>query len=235
MKFGLVSYRFRDGDMQYNMHQIEKAMQEACGKADALCFGEAFLQGFSALTWQIEEDRMIAVHTDSACFQFLKDLTNKYEMDLFVGYIENDDGRIYSSYAVLSKGRMIHNYRRISKGWKEVSIAGPEYLEGCDTSEFIYYGRHIKIALCGDLWDMPEKFKTDDILIWPVYVNFSLEDWASEENEYALQAKKAAPAALLVNSLSDDPVSHGNAFLFENGTILQRSRYDQENILIVEV
>ena len=46
MKIGLVSYEFKNGEIEYNIEKIEKAIISANGKADLLCFGETFLQGF---------------------------------------------------------------------------------------------------------------------------------------------------------------------------------------------
>ena len=46
MRIGLVSYRCENKNIAFNISQIEKAFREAKGKADLLCFGEAFLQGF---------------------------------------------------------------------------------------------------------------------------------------------------------------------------------------------
>ena len=51
MRIGLVSYRCENRNTEFNMSQIELAMQRSKGKIDLLCFGEAFLQGFDALYW----------------------------------------------------------------------------------------------------------------------------------------------------------------------------------------
>ena len=91
------------------------------------------------------------------------------------------------------------------------------------------------IALCGDLWDFPERFRTDGLLIWPVYVNFTLEEWAGQEAAYAEQARRAASRTLLVNSLSREPESHGGAFSFVDGRAAERLAYDTEGILTVEL
>ena len=53
------------------------------------------------------------------------------------------------------------------------------------------------VALCGDLWIYPESFRSRGFLIWPVYVNFDLDE--SESGEYAKQAAMACGKALLVN------------------------------------
>lgn len=64
MKVALASARIVDRDINYNLSQMEKYMKVAkVMGADLVCFGEAFLQGFNALTWQYEEDKKIALPT----------------------------------------------------------------------------------------------------------------------------------------------------------------------------
>ncbi len=221
--------------MKFNMSQMEKALQESRGKVDLLCFGETFLQGFDSLCWDFQTDKDIAVTQDSAVMQRICNLTVKYQTDLLFGYVERNGDSIYSSCAVIVKGKLVHNYRRISRNWKEYDRTDCHYCEGATTDEFLYHGRKIMIALCGDQWLFPERFKTDDLLIWPVYVNFDMEEWKTCEQEYADQALLACPKALMINSITDDPVSHGNAFYFHNGKIEQKLSYDREAVLIVDV
>ena len=109
------------------MSQIELAMKRSAGKADLLCFPEAFLQGFDSLSWNYETDKTIALEVSSGIFQQLKDWTVQYGISLITGYIEKDQEKLYSSCAVISYGEIIHNYRRISKGWKEYSITDDHY------------------------------------------------------------------------------------------------------------
>ena len=71
MKIGLASYRCENGNVQFNIRQIERAMKEAQGKADLLCFGEAFLQGFDSLCWNYEKDRYTAVEQSSEAITHL--------------------------------------------------------------------------------------------------------------------------------------------------------------------
>jgi N-carbamoylputrescine amidase len=225
-----------DNDIEFNISQMEKALQKAEGKVDLLCFGESFLQGFEALSWNFETDRHVAITINSATMQGLCQLSLQYNTDFLFGYIEREGETLYSSCAVIAKGKLLHNYRRISKGWKEFSITDHHYKEGDDTAEFIYRGRPIKLAICGDLWDFPERFKTETLLIWPVYVSFTLDEWVKEEAEYAAQAFLATDHVLMINSLSDEPaVSHGGSFYFAEGKLKEKLPYDTEGILIIEV
>lgn len=138
-----------------------------------------------------------------------------------------------SSYALTENGDIVHNYRRISKNWKDYNITNGYYREGTDTSPFLFHGVEMTVALCGDLWIYPESFRSRGLLIWPVYVNFDLDE--SESGEYAKQAAIACGKALLINPLSNTPRSRRGAFFFENGKVKQSLGLDKEGVLVIEV
>lgn len=236
MRIGLVSYRCKNRDVEFNMSQIERAMKRSEGKADLLCFGEAYLQGFDALSWDHDEDVATALELSSKTMDRLRDMTVRYGVSLLTGYIEKASGKLYSSCVVLSDGKTVHNYRRISKGWKEYSLTDGHYCEGTEVKSFTLNGKDMVLALCGDLWDFPDRFRTDSLLIWPVYVNFTPEEWSSGIlAEYAAQAASAAKNVLMVNPLDDEPVNHGGSFFFQDGQIIARLPFDEEGILIVDI
>ena len=60
MRIGLAAYKFINNDIEFNINQIEKALQSA-NNIDMLCFGEAFLQGFDAFNWNYDNDKNIAI------------------------------------------------------------------------------------------------------------------------------------------------------------------------------
>ncbi len=236
MRIGLVSYRCENRNIEFNMKQIELAMRRSEGKADLLCFGEAFLQGFDALCWDYETDKEIALERSSETIARLRNWTKQYGISLLTGYIEKDGEKLYSSCAVLSEGEIIHNYRRISKGWKEYSKTDGHYCEGTETGPFYLQGKGMTLALCGDLWEFPDRFRTDQLLIWPVYVNYTTEEWSDGTlDEYAAQAALAADDVLMVNPIDNKPVNHGGSFHFHKGRTAAKIPFDQEGILIVEL
>lgn len=236
MRIGLVSYRCENRNTAFNMKQIELAMQRSAGKADLLCFGEAFLQGFDSLCWDYETDKTIALELSSDTISQLRIWTIQYGVSLIVGYIEKCEEKLYSSCVVLSNGGIIHNYRRISKGWKEFSITDGHYREGDQTGAFHFHGKEITLALCGDLWEFPDRFKTDQLLIWPVYVNYTVEEWDQGAlDDYAAQAALAADDVLMINPIDREPVNHGGSFHFHKGRPAARLPFDKEGILIVEI
>ena len=74
------------------------------------------------------------------------------------------------------------------------------------------------------------------ILLWPVYVNYTPDDWDSGVlDEYAAQAALAAKDVLMINPLDRDPANHGGAFHFHDGQIAARHPFDEEGILIVNI
>ena len=109
MKIGLVSYEFKNGKIEYNIEKIENAIISANEKADLLCFGETFLQGFDSLSWNYEIDKDIAITQDSVVMEKLKNLSEKHKIDLGIGYIEREKEKIFSSFVVIEKGKIIHN------------------------------------------------------------------------------------------------------------------------------
>ena len=218
------------------MSQIKRAMKLFEGKAELLCFGEAFLQGFDALCWEYDTDQLTALDLSSETITRLRDWTVRYGVSLIMGYIEKDGEKLYSSCVALSNGEIIHNYRRISKGWKEYAITDGHYCEGSDTRPFTLNGRDISLTLCGDLWDFPDKFRTENLLIWPVYVNYTAEEWNSGIlDEYAAQAALAAADVLMVNPLDNEPVNYGGSFHFHCGKVAASLAFGTEDILIVDI
>ena len=232
MKIGLAAYECRMNDAAFNLAQIERALAEA-GDAELVCFGEAFLQGFSAVTSDYAADIELAAAQDSAPMARLRALSLKYRKAILTGYIERDGADIYSSCALIENGEILQNYRRISKNWRDYEVTNEHYREGTDTSAFRFHGVEMKIALCGDLWLYPEAFRTDGLLLWAVYVNFDLDE--AESGEYAKQAATVCKRALLVNPLSKDPLSRGGAFYFADGRVEKRLSLDREGVLVFEI
>lgn len=204
--------------------------------ADIVCFGEAFLQSFNALSWNYEEDRKTAITTFSQEFTKIKALTKEIGIDVLFGYNELEDNTIYSSCVLIADGEILHNYRRISKGWKEYSKTDEHYKEGTVTEVFYYKGKRCLIGLCGDLWDYPERFALgEDLLIWPVYVCWAKEEWEySGKFKYAEQANLCCKNTLYINSVCDGD-AFGGAAQFLGGKIKRELPILNEGLLYVEI
>ena len=218
MKIALASARIVDGDIQSNLNQMKRYMKLAHeNNADLVCFGEAFLQGFNALAWNYEIDQHIAISVSSKEFEIIKKMTCDLNIDVLFGYNELDEDTIYSSCALISNGVIVHNYRRISRGWKEYTKTDQHYKEGHEVPCFEYKGLKCCIALCGDLWDYPERFSlNEDLLFWPVYVNWTEEEWYNGgKAEYAHQASLCSRNTLYINSICDGDAFGGSIHFYD--------------------
>lgn len=119
MRVGLASFMCKNKNVSFNMVQIERAMREAQGKVDLLCFGEAYLQGFDSLCWDYAIDKDVALEQSSEIVCQLCRWSKAYGVALLTGYIERENESLYSSCVVIEDGAILYNYRRITKGWKE--------------------------------------------------------------------------------------------------------------------
>lgn len=237
MKVGLVCCEFRNNDPDNNIDQVEKMLINNHYENQVLCFGEAFLQGFDALSWDFEEDRKIACSLDSERMQIVMHLAQKYETALLFGWIELDQQTIYSSCALIDpNGKLVSNYRRISKGWKEFSRTDQHYKEGNEIITMHLENKSFAVALCGDLWDFPERFKTDLPVIWPVFVDYTKKEWLEKGlSDYCKQAAMISNHVLLVNSIDQIHPAAGGCFEIIQGKLGSILPFEQEGILSIEI
>lgn len=87
MKFGLLSMRCEEGNTEYTLNTIIGCLRQYAGSGvDLLCFGEAFLQGFDALTFSYEDDINTAISADSSIFRSIQQ--GAKENNLGVGFYQ---------------------------------------------------------------------------------------------------------------------------------------------------
>lgn len=237
MRIALAAAKFINGDIPHNLAQIRRfAGQAKAAGAGLVCFGEAFLQGFDAFVWEHEKDRDMALCVTQPPFTALYDISVEWDIDLMTGFLEREGERLYSSCALIVEGKLRRCFRRLSRGWKEFSKTSHHYREGDEAPVFSYQGRRCQMALCGDVWDMPERFTGADLLFWPVYINFTPEEWGGlEQAEYAHQMKDLAPDVLMINSLSDDPDAHGGCSWFSEGKTKASLAMGSEGLLVLDI
>ena len=236
MKIGLAAVDFRNNDINYNLNQIGRVMRQAKqAGCQLVCFGETFLQGFDAFTWDYAHDKTVGLTRQSDAFQLISKLSYELGIDIALGYLEREDETLYCSYAVIEYGQVIHNYRRISRGWKEFSQTDEHYQEGDQVIPFEYRGRRVVIAICGDLWDFPERFHLDQaITLWPNYIDYTAEDWRKEKPDYAAQTAGLPGDVLLINSHTPGGAI-GGAFHFRAGQIVAELPPGQTGLLEVSL
>lgn len=244
MKCALASVGFINGDIEYNKAVLANTLGKCAGKADAVLFGEAFLQGFDSLNFTVEHDTAVAVSREDRIMHELCRLAKEHTIAVSFGFLEQDCGTFFSSQITIDQtGRILDLYRRVSPGWKEPS-AGKEYREGSGFHTFDFLGKRVAIGLCGDLWYEKNiaclNDLKPDIVWWPVYTDYSVSEWnRAAKLEYAEQAGKLSVPVLYVNSVCLErtnarEAARGGAALFENGIIKVELPAGREGILIVE-
>lgn len=240
MKIALASAKCINGDIPYNMAQLERYLHRARQQgAELVCFAEAFLQGFDAYCWRYETDCALAVSVTDETFHRILALTERIGIDLLFGFLEREGKNLYSSCALVGSGEIIHCYRRISRGWKEYTKTDAHYREGTSVEKFRYRDRDCLIALCGDVWDAPQRFSLgQEILFWPVYLNYSVEEWEQTTlAEYTEQAARVGGSVLMVNAITEAPdePAFGGAYWFQNGVVQAQLPMGQEGLLVLEL
>lgn len=226
MNIILSSEKFINNDIIGNSKRIiDVLISSTNSDIEFVFFGEAFLNGFDALSWEYKDDIKMKKDTEDY-IKLLGEKAKEYHCGLGFGYYEFIDKKIYSSYLIFDKtGDMIHNYRRVSPGWKVKKADSEIYTEGNQIGEFIYKGLHFGVALCGDIWhrEIYDEIlnKNFDVLIWPVYVNYSRQAWDhAEKQQYLSKSKTLATHVLYVNSISNEP-AYGGSYYQADGSLIE--------------
>jgi len=244
MKCALAALGFINENIPYNKQVIMDTMVKYSKEADIVIFGEAFLQGFYAATFEVEHDVKIAISQDDPIIKEICNTAKAHNIAVSFGFIEKTGAYFYSSQITIgSSGEIVDIYRRVSPGWK-LPKAGRQYLEGDGFHTFSYMNRTIAVGLCGDLWFDENISEINqlhpDVIFWPVYTDFNYDEWNSAEKyEYAEQAGKLEGKILYVNSFcldkDEEEIARGGAVLFIDGKIEKEIPSGKEDILIVEV
>lgn len=244
MKINLMSLAFKTKDTEHNKKIIIKFMREYAHKADLLVFGESFLHGFEALSWDYEKDKAIAIDINDDIIKEIKMAAKENSIAVSFGMIEKLDEALYSSQITIDKaGEVVDVFRRASDGWKE-PIADAHYKEGDSFHTFDFEGKRILVGICGDFWHEELIGKAGaiekDLVLWPVYTDFEPHVWNEEEKfEYAVQADKLKAPVLYVNSVCydfDEPyISKGGACYFNGGKIINEVPSGAEAVLAIDI
>lgn len=244
MKCVLASLGFKNENIAYNKRIILDTIQEYSNKADIILFGEAFLQGFYGINFNVRHDDALALEKDDPILHEIRRMAKEKSVAVSFGFIEKEADRFYSSQITISSaGAIADLYRRVSPGWKE-NYAGKQYCEGVGFQTFEFLNKKILIGLCGDLWFDKNigkiKELKPDIVFWPVYTDYNYEAWNKRiKFEYAEQAQRACSTVLYVNSFcldkEENEIAKGGAAVFVDGVIQKEIPAGKEGILLVDL
>lgn len=245
MNIALASAPVVDRDIGQNIASMLQAMGQCSGKADLIVFGESVLQGFNSLTWDYETDCRMAVSLEGDSIMEMRQAAKEYGIAVSFGYIERAGDALFSSQIFLDdSGAILHNFHRVSVGWKEYWRTDSHYREGTHFEAFSWKGTRFAMGLCGDLWTegRPEEMRSlhADVVLWPVWCDYNAAEWNSHvKQEYAAQAALCGEQVLLVNPFCVHPGAEdrasGGAACFKHGGIEAESPAGSSGILIVAI
>ena len=238
MKIALASKEHVNNDIVFNQNQILIALNGLQGKVDLVCFGEAFLHGFDALTWEYDKDKEIALDIDSTYITEIRNHAHKTNTAVGFGFFELAEESIYCSYLIIGKdGSIVDHYRRVSIGWKYHTRTDYHYQEGICFHSFKLMDKVIVTALCGDLW-YPENASAingieKDFVLWPLHLDYSLEKWGKENKEHLEMATRITTPTLFINNIS--PTSFGGCYHYDKGQVVAELPMGEEGFLIINI
>ncbi|TVP94196.1 MAG: carbon-nitrogen hydrolase family protein [Acholeplasmatales bacterium] len=240
MRVALASALSIDNDIEKNINTLKTVVSEHKNQVDLICFGEAFLQGFDALSWYYDRDKNIASALDSKPIEYIKTIAKENKVGIGFGFFEVDEteNSIYCAYMIVDYlGKSINHFRRVSTGWKEVDIVDHHYKEGNQFHVFKYQDKKITLALCGDLWCEGNINKINsldkDFILWPLHIDYTLDQWQKEKVDYINQSSKVNVPVLMVNNISQ--TSYGGAYHFNKNEIIDSLELGRSGVLIVDV
>lgn len=245
MTIALASAPVRTGDVEHNLTALLQTIRQCGGQAELVLFGESVLQGFDCLTWDYESDRNVAVSQDDSRIARIRGAAEQRQIAVSFGYIERDGDALFSSQMVIdAQGAILHNFHRVSVGWKEYWHTDAHYREGANFEAFSYREKRLAIGLCGDLWTegRPREMRKlhADAVLWPVWCDYNAQKWnESIKYEYAQQAALCGDCVLYVNPFCVDPdaadAASGGAACFRRGEIAREAPAGKSGVLLVEV
>ncbi len=247
MRVALAALRSDPGREDENLRQLSAAVASVAGQVDLIVTGEAFGQGFEAITDDPAHDLAIGWTLDGPQIASVRELARQHSTAICLGFNERSGSALHSSALPIgADGEPLAVHRRMSTGWRAPDADPGIDGEGDEPAVFHLAGKRCTIALCGDLWVMPERFAATgaEVVLWPIFVNFSPQVWRDEHlQDYAHQASTVAPDVVLVNSLaghspaSPDWVtpSYGGAARFSEGKVMRQLEMGAPGLLVVDV
>lgn len=229
IRVGLAALECAVGDVAANTRTAVRTVREyADFDVDLMVFPEAFLQGFDAFTGDVEHDRAIALTPDVEAIERLRRIARSTRTAVCMGFLERDADELHSSALVIGKdGRDLALYRRMSPGWRVPDWDTSVYTDGVAPEVFTIADKRCTVALCGDLFTMPERFSAVDpqVVLWPLHRELDVAGWAGGElDAYAAQANEVYASVVMANDVSGESV--GGAAWFRNGKVKASQGFD---------
>lgn len=238
LRFAITNYTSKELDIDANTATIMSAIEEnKAENVDFVIFGQSFLQGFNAMTGDIEKDILTAVAQDSAEITKIREKAIECKTGVGFGYFEKDGELIYNSFILIdSEGKTVSNFRRMHRGWHYKFISD-NYADGKDMTVFTYKNWTIAGAICGDLFNGVRDLDTKkfDVLLWPACEELTAEEWADMGNVwFTTRVGQLGTDAIVVNTLQEEKTENSAGWYYNNGTFTKMVEVGATETMIVE-
>ena len=149
LRIAVSQMNFVVGDFKYNANRVENCLKEASKfGTDLILFPELTLTGYPPEDLLLKDD-FIAKNK-----KLLKHLAlGVKEIVAVVGYVEKVKRSLYNSAALLHKGRVVGNYRKMILPNYGVFDEKRYFIEGNEPTCFVMNGIKIGLTICEDIWD----------------------------------------------------------------------------------
>ena len=138
------------GDFKYNVNRIQSYLKEATKfRTDLILFPELALTGYPP------EDLLLKDDFIEKNKNFLKHLALSVKgIVAVVGYVEKVKKSLYNSAALLHKGKVVGNYRKMILPNYGVFDEKRYFIEGNEPTCFVMNGIKIGLSICEDIWEV---------------------------------------------------------------------------------
>ncbi len=150
LRVAVSQMNFVVGDFEYNVNRIKNCLKDATKfGADLVLFPELTLTGYPPEDLLLKDD-FIAKNK-----KLLRHLALGVRgVVAVVGYVEKVKRNLYNSAALLYKGKVVGNYRKMILPNYGVFDEKRYFVEGDEPTCFVMNGIKIGLTICEDIWDV---------------------------------------------------------------------------------
>ena len=243
----VVSMEVAVGDLSRNIAtlamEVKHAADSGCG---LVCFPECALSGLTTCE-DYDSDLGLAIEIPGRVTDEIAGLAKTHHVELAVGVMERDKGRLYDSAVLFSaEGEILLRYRRIDPNWHGPGAPPEHYAQGEDIDTASSSIGKMTFLICGDMFnDQVVELvhrASPECLVIPMsrsFRDFSLTWWDEEEKwEYTRQVASIGRTSVIVNSYELDspwPAFGGSMVVSSRGEFFAETSPGAPSVLVCQL
>lgn len=246
-KIGLACFWYRQsvaGNLKALLGYVKKAAARGC---DMVCFGEAVFSGMPSEDYA--RDLNSAISLDGPQARAIATAAAANKIWVAFGAMEKRRGSLYdAAFLYNDKGRLVHRYVRVSRGWLTPRNKQSAYKMGRTVKAVKTPFGRFAFEICGDIFDGEIRSRLRALspdyllcLMWRSFASGKYDQayWDKvEKPEYLRQVRGVGSAAFFVNTLSREKDEHafgGPMVISKYGKVLKEGRLGRPVLLMSEV